>query len=107
MNELYIPSPQPLTKWSRGRLADRFGALSGQAKAIDQELDELRIEFVRRGLERFQGSEFAINKRVLDVMTLPVRKIRAEMGPEWCSQREEPGTRTYWDVAALSKAEAK
>ena len=65
------------------------------------------MEFMRRGLERFQGAEFAINKRVVDVMTLPVRKIRLEMGPAWCAEREEPGTRTYWDVAALAKPEAK
>jgi hypothetical protein len=32
-----------------------------------------------------------------------VKAIRAEMGPEWCAQREKPQTRVFYNFAPLKE----
>jgi hypothetical protein len=101
---------QPLSKMTKGELADKYGALRQRHKNSGDDIDELKAEFERRGLEAFHGEKFAVVKTQKTFNALDIRRIRAEQPKAWIEARETPQTRTSYEVNRLGadkKSKAK
>jgi hypothetical protein len=92
-----------LAKLTKAELADKIGAIHARAKKVGKELDALKEEFERRGLSIAEGDKFAVVRRLSKFMSLKIKAIRDEMGDAWCKKREEPGSKTYWDITGAAK----
>lgn len=69
-------------------LADEFGALDLQIKALTERKDALKDEIKARGLERVEGPKFTVTVSTSTRTTYDEKAIRAALGDEICKQYE-------------------
>lgn len=67
---------------STADLADEFGALKGQADAIEARLAAIKAEFVARSVERCEGAKFTVTLTSQTAKRLDTKALKAALGDE-------------------------
>ncbi len=81
-------------------LADEFGALDCQVKALEARLAAIKAELKRRGGDAIEGAHFLVTRSEAVRWTLDTTAIRSEMGEEWCNRRSKAAAVTSFRVKA-------
>jgi hypothetical protein len=96
---------KPLTKWAKGAIADRWGALKAEMDAAEAEIKTLKEEFDRRGLAVAQGDGFLVVKRSYSFDgILSKAELLAKWGAGWVAANVKPMSKTEHRVSALGAA---
>lgn len=75
-----MAAKKPVTEWSDGEIADRWGVLKARGDDAADEIETLKTEFVRRGLDWAKGDKFKVVKDVGSQERFDVKAARAELG---------------------------
>lgn len=96
-----------LKAMSKGDLADAWGALKEQDKALRKKLDAHEAEFIRRKLKGARGALFSIEKTVSSWMGLRIADIKTAMGAAWCAKWQVENERVEFKARRIEKAAGK
>ena len=83
-------------------LADQYGNLDAQIKALTEERDSIKDSLKASGLERVEGSRFTVTVSTSTRTTYDDKAIRAALGEEICKQYERSTETTTLRVKATA-----
>lgn len=66
-------------------LADMYGDLDAQIKALTDARDAVKAELAKRKTDTFKGDRWALSRTTYETTRLDTKLIRAEMGDDWCA----------------------
>lgn len=70
------------------QLADDYGALDAQIKALTERKDAIKDELKARGVEKAEGERFTVTASTATRVTYDDKAIREALGPDICKQYE-------------------
>lgn len=73
---------------SSHQIADEFGTLDLQIKALTERKDALKDELKARGVEKVEGAKFTVTVSTSTRVTYDDKAIRAALGEDICKQYE-------------------
>lgn len=94
-------NPRTLTN---EQLADRFGALKGRMAALDEVLEGLKKDFLRRGFALVDGKKYRLTRTEARTdLILNIEAIRASMSEAWISRHvKDKPVRAGCKVSAIT-----
>lgn len=73
---------------SSHQIADEYGTLDAQIKALTERKDALKDELKARGVEKVEGAKFTVTVSTTTRVTYDDKAIRAALGEDICKQYE-------------------
>lgn len=83
-------------------LADEFGNLDAQIKALTEKRDAIKDSLKASGLERVEGSRFTVTISTASRVTYDDKAIREALGADICKQYERVTETTTLRVKATA-----
>lgn len=79
-------------------LADAYGEIDAQIKALEQRRDAIKAELAKRKADAFAGTGWTITRSTYETSRVDTAAIKAEMGAEWLAARSKTTSATRWTV---------
>jgi len=85
---------------SNADLADEYGTLDGQIKALTERKDAIKEEFKARSVDRVEGPKFTITVSEQSAKRLDTKALKAALGDDICAEYEKESFSTVVRVKA-------